>query len=130
MQLKLLVPNRVLLDQPVVKITAEAETGSFCLLPHHIDFVTSLALGILIGQTPEGSELFFAVDGGIMVKCGSQVRVSTRNAFQGSHLDDLRQAAEQQFAVMDEQERLARSAIARLEASLARQFTALTGEGG
>ncbi|NER85124.1 MAG: hypothetical protein F6K42_37600, partial [Leptolyngbya sp. SIO1D8] len=77
----------------------------------------------------QGEEIFLAVDGGILIKCGSEVLVSTRNAFRGSQLDELRQEVEQQFYAIDEQERQARTAIARMEASLARQFTALTVEG-
>jgi len=129
MRLKLLLPTHVLIDQPVVKVIAEAENGAFCLLPRHIDFLTALAPGILTFQTPEGREIFLAVDGGILVKCGPEVLISTRNAFQGSQLDALKREVEQQFHAIDEQEQRARTAIARMEASLARQFTALAAEG-
>lgn len=130
MRLKVLLPAQVLLDQPVIKVVAEAENGAFCLLPHHIDVLTSLAPGILVGYTPEDEEIFLAVAGGLLIKCGDEVLVSTRNAFRGRRLDDLRREVEQQFQVMDEQERQARSAIAKMEASLARQFTALAAEEG
>lgn len=129
MHLKLLLPTHVLIDQPVTKVIAEAENGAFCLLPHHIDFLAALVPGILTSLTPEGEEIFLAVDGGILVKCGPEVLISTRNAFRGSQLDELKQEVAQQFHSMDEQERQARTAIARMEASLARQFTALTVEG-
>jgi len=129
MRLKLLLPTHVLIDQPVVKVIAEAENGAFCLLPRHIDFLTALGPGILTFQTPEDEEIFLAVDGGILVKCGPEVLISTRNAFRGSQLDELKREVEQQFHAIDEQERRARTAIARMEASLARQFTALAAEG-
>ena len=130
MHLKLLLPTHVLINQPVTKVIAEAENGAFCLLPHHIDFLAALVPGILTFQTPEGAEIFVAIDGSILIKCGSEVLISTRNAFQGSHLDGLKREVAQQFHTLDEQERQARTAIARMEASLARQFTALTAEGG
>ena len=129
MRLKLLLPTHVLIDQPVVKVIAEAENGAFCLLPRHIDFLTALGPGILTFQTPEDEEIFLAVDGGILVKCGPEVLISTRNAFRGSQLDELKREVEQQFHAIDEQERRARTAIARMEASLARHFTALAAEG-
>ena len=129
MRLKLLLPTHVLIDQPVVKVIAEAENGAFCLLPRHIDFLTALGPGILTFQTPEDEEIFLAVDGGILVKCGPEVLISTRNAFRGSQLDELKREVEQQFHAIDEQERRARTAIARREASWARQFTALAAEG-
>ena len=129
MHLKLLLPTHVLLNQPVTKVIAEAANGAFCLLPHHIDFLTALVPGILTLQTPAGDEIFIAIDGGILVKCGPEVLISTRNAFQGSQLKALKQEVEQQFYALDEQERQARTAITRMEASLARQFTALSAEG-
>ncbi|HBE49542.1 MAG TPA: F0F1 ATP synthase subunit epsilon, partial [Cyanobacteria bacterium UBA11369] len=48
MKLKVLLPTKILLEEEVSKITAEAANGSFCLLPRHIDFVTALVPGILI----------------------------------------------------------------------------------
>lgn len=129
MHLKLLLPTQVLIDRPVTKVIAEAENGMFCLLPRHIDFLTALVPGILTFLTPEGEENFIAVDSGILIKCGTEVLISTRNAFQGSQLAVLRQEVEQQFYAIDEQERQARTAIARMETSLARQFTALVAEG-
>ena len=45
MKLKVWLPISVLLDETVTKIKAEAENGHFCLLPHHIDFVTALVPG-------------------------------------------------------------------------------------
>ena len=129
MHLKLLLSTHVLIDQPATKVIAEAENGAFCLLPHHIDFLAALVPGILTFLTPEAEEIFVAVDGGILVKCGSEVLVSTRNAFRGSQLNELKQEVIQQFRTLNEQERRARTAIARMEASLARQFTALTMEG-
>ena len=42
MRLRILLPANVLLDEAASKIVAEAPNGSFCLLPKHRDFVTSL----------------------------------------------------------------------------------------
>ncbi|MDJ0704983.1 MAG: F0F1 ATP synthase subunit epsilon [Leptolyngbyaceae cyanobacterium MO_188.B28] len=122
MHLKLLLPTEVLIDQPVSKVIAEAESGSFCLLPRHIDFLTALAPGILLFESESGEETVVAVDEGILVKCGAEVLVSTRNAVQGNDLEHLRQQVVKQFREVDEQERLTRSALAQLEASLARRF--------
>ncbi|MGB3496471.1 MAG: F0F1 ATP synthase subunit epsilon [Elainellaceae cyanobacterium] len=129
MHLKLLIPTRVLIDQPVTQVVAEAENGAFCLLPRHIDFLAALVPGILTFQTLGGDEVFVAVDYGILIKCGDEVLVSIQHAFRGSQLAELKQEVEQQFYVMDEQTRRTRTAIARIETSLARQFTVLAAEG-
>jgi F-type H+-transporting ATPase subunit epsilon len=46
MQLKILIPTKILVDCQVTKVIAEAENGHFCLLPHHVDFVAALVPGI------------------------------------------------------------------------------------
>jgi F-type H+-transporting ATPase subunit epsilon len=124
-RIKVLLPERVLLDQEAGKVIAEAEDGFFCLLPRHMDFVSALAPGLLSFTGPDGQEQFLAVDEGILVKCGQQVLVSTRSAVHGPHLGALRQAVEQQFRRLDEREQQTRHALIRLEASFVRRFVSL-----
>jgi F-type H+-transporting ATPase subunit epsilon len=129
MRLKVLLPSEVLLDAAVTKVNAEAENGAFCLLPRHIDFVAALVPGLLSFETEDGREEFVAVDEGILVKCGAQVLVSTRQAVRGPDLGSLRQAIDEQFRMVDEQEKKARAAAARLEADLVRRFLELETHG-
>jgi F-type H+-transporting ATPase subunit epsilon len=129
MRLKVLLPSEVLLDAAVTKVIAEAENGAFCLLPRHIDFVAALVPGLLSFETEDEREEFLAVDEGILVKCGVQVLVSTRQAVRGPDLGSLRQAVDEQFRIVDEQERKARAAAARLEADLVRRFLELEPHG-
>jgi len=68
MNLKVLLPTEVLIDEEVRKVTAEAENGFFCLLPRHIDFATALIPGLLSFEDSEGRETFVAVDEGVLVK--------------------------------------------------------------
>ena len=65
MRLKVLLPTRVLLDEQVKKVVAEATTGSFGMLPRHIDFVAPLAPGLLSFVDAAGEEQFVAVDQGM-----------------------------------------------------------------
>lgn len=125
MRLKLLLPTEILVDEEVLKVTADAENGSFVLLPRHIDFVTSLVPGLFSFVSVEGSEEFLAVDEGLLVKCGPEVLVSTRNAARGPDLGSLKETIERQFRSLTEHEKLARSAFARLEADLVRRFVEL-----
>jgi F-type H+-transporting ATPase subunit epsilon len=125
MRLKLLLPTHVLVDREVAKVVAEAENGAFCLLPRHIDFVAALTPGLLAFTTEDNQEEFAAVDGGVLVKCGPEVLISTRNAVLGHDLGTLRKAIARQFHVLDEQEQLTRSALARLEADFVRRFIEL-----
>lgn len=122
MKLTVLLPTGVLVDQEVTKVTAEAENGSFCLLPRHIDFLAALVPGLLSFENGTGDEEFLAVDEGILVKCGPDVMVSTRNAVRGVPLGQLRQAVKERFHSLDERERQAREVLAKLEADLVVRF--------
>ena len=122
MRLRVLLPTDILVDETVKKVVAEAENGSFCLLPRHIDFVAALVPGLLAFQTDEDQEVILAVDEGILVKCGDEVFVSTRHAVRGPDLGQLRAAVEERFKVLDDRERTARSAVSRIEASFVRRF--------
>ena len=122
MRLVVLIPTEVVLDETVQKIVAEAEDGWFCLEPRHIDFVTALAPGVLNFVTEQGHEAYLAVDEGTLVKCGAKVLVSTSRAVRGDDLATLESTVAREFRVLDEAERAARSALARLEAGIVRRF--------
>lgn len=125
MKFKVLTPIKVLIDRPVSKVIAEAENGHFCLLSNHVDFVAALVPGILSFTTEAGKEVFVAIDEGILVKCGREVLVSTRNAVEGEDLANLKQTVIEQFQVLDEQEKLTRSALAKFEVTMMRRFREL-----
>ncbi len=126
MRLTIHLPDRILIDSQVSKVIAESATGSFCLLPRHIDHVALLVPGILSYEKvdPPGEE-FLAVDEGLLVKCGSDVRVSTRNAVLSKDLGSLKQTVEDEFLELDEQERRTRSIITKLETDFVRSILGL-----
>ncbi|MBM4235844.1 MAG: F0F1 ATP synthase subunit epsilon [Firmicutes bacterium] len=128
MKLKVLLPAKVLLDEEVEKVTAEAENGFFTLLPRHVDFVAALVPGIFSYQTTGGAEYFLAIDEGVLVKQGEQVFVSTARAMSGDNLDQLQDTVEIELKVLSENEKKARTVMSRLEADTLRRFTRMGGE--
>lgn len=122
MKLKVLLPTEVLVDEEVVKVIAEADNGSFCLLPRHVDFVTAIVPGIFSFVTPDLVEQFYAVDEGILIKCSQEVMLSIRNAVRGPDLGALKKTVEKQFVELEDREKMSRSALARLEAGFIRRF--------
>jgi F-type H+-transporting ATPase subunit epsilon len=128
MNLKVFLPTEVLIDQEVTKVTAEAQDGSFGLLPRHIDFVAALVPGILSFESG-GAEEFLAVDEGILVKCASDVMVSTRRAVHSKNLGEVRQVVENEFRNLSERERKTRSILAKLEADFAKRFLKIKEQG-
>ena len=125
MKLKILLPSEVLLEETVSKVSAEAGNGCFTLLPRHIDFVTSLVPSIFTYATEAGEERFLAVDGGILVKRGDEVFLSTTRAVPGPRMEDLRELVERELKVLAESEKKARTVMARLETDTLRRFTEL-----
>ena len=125
MRLKIILPTRMLLDAGVRKIVAEAGNGSFGVLPRHIDFVAALRPGLLSFLDTDEHEQFVGHDEGIFVKQGRQVLVSVRRAVQGESLATLRELVRSEMMALHGQEQKARSALARLEAGIVRQFIEL-----
>ena len=125
MNCKILLPSEVFLNKEVSKVVAEADNGRFCLLPQHIDFVASLVPGVLIIVGTDGQEEFYAIDQGVLTKMGANVMVSTRNALRIPDLGQLKGIVEERFKTLDDKEKAARTAAARLEADLVRRFMEL-----
>ncbi len=124
MKLKILLPAEVFLAEEVSKVVAEAENGFFCLLPQHVDYTASLVPGVFSYQA-EDREHYLAVDVGTLVKKGSDILVSVRNAARSDELGTLREIVVKQFEEIDERERKTRSSAAKLELDLIRRFMEL-----
>jgi len=125
MRLRVFLPTGVLIDCAVTKVVAEAENGSFCLLPRHADFVAALAPGIMSFTLEDGTEQFAATDEGVLVKHAGEVSVSVRDAVRGTDLGYLRMMIHESFEALDDREKRARGALARLEADFVRRFIEL-----
>jgi F-type H+-transporting ATPase subunit epsilon len=126
--LKVLLPAEIFLSEAVTKIVAEAENGFFCLLPQHADFTAALVPGIF-SFTAGNNETHLAVDGGALLKRGQEVLISTRNAVRSPELGTLKAVVVKQFEEIDEREKKARSAAAKLEVDLLRRFMELKDHG-
>lgn len=128
MKLKILLPAKVLLEEEVEKITAEAENGFFTILPRHVDFVSALVPSIFTYVASGGSEQYLALDEGILVKQGDFLYVSAARAVQGESLEALQETVESELKVLGESEKKSRAVMSRLEADTLRRFTRLGGE--
>jgi F-type H+-transporting ATPase subunit epsilon len=128
MKLKILLPAEIFLTEEVTKVVAEAENGFFCLLPQHVDFTAALVPGVFSFATRD-KEHYLAIDGGTIIKQGSDVFVSTRNAVMGPELGTIKEVVVRQFEEIDEREKKARSAAAKLEIDLLRRFMELREHG-
>ncbi|MGM0932546.1 MAG: F0F1 ATP synthase subunit epsilon [Bacteroidota bacterium] len=116
MTVKILLPFKIFDKvRNVKRVVAETGEGSFGLLPQRLDCVAALIPGIFIYETEAEGVRYLAIDEGILVKAGSEVLVSVRNAIGGPDLGKLRESVEKDFMDLDENERKARSVMAKLE---------------
>lgn len=123
MNLRILLPFGVFAQSPgVTRVVAEGREGSFGLLPRRLDCVAALAPGILTFESEAEGEVFVAIDEGVLVKTGLDVRVSVRNAIGGADLGQLREAVEREFKSVNEQEQGVRAVMARMETGFIRRL--------
>lgn len=129
MSLKVLLPFRTFVEETGVRrIVAETRAGAMGLLPRRRDCIAVLPPGILIFESEARGEVYVAVDQGVLVKTGPEVRVSVRRAIMGTQLVQLRDAVEEAFLTLDEQERSAHLAMAKLESGFLRRFASFRDE--
>jgi F-type H+-transporting ATPase subunit epsilon len=126
MNLKILLPFQVFAEKTgVSRIVAETREGAFGVLPRRLDCVAALVPGILIYERAAEGEVYVAVDEGVLIKAGPDVRVSVRNAFSGTDLGELREAVEREFLHLDERALSVRSVLAKMESDLIRRMASL-----
>ena len=126
MHLQILLPFEIFADKTGIKnIVVETQSGSFGLLPQRLDCVGALEPGILSYITETDEVIYIAIDAGILVKAGTEVSVSVRQAKGGLELDQLYEAVKEDFWNKDEHEREIRASLAKLESGFVRRMTGL-----
>lgn len=126
MQLEVLLPSKVFArHESVVSIVLETPQGAYGLLPNRLDCVAIVEPGILTYTLAGAEPAYIAVDEGVLVKVGKQVRVSVRNAHADADLEQLKLTVKNEFLKLSEQERQVRAVLARLESGFMRGFNDL-----
>lgn len=123
MNLKILLPFAVFTEKTgITRIVAETDAGSFGFLPNRLDCVAALVPGIFVFETEGEGETYLAVDEGILIKTGTDVLVSVRNAIKGADLAALREVVHKEFLNIGIQEQSVRQAMAKMESGFIRRF--------
>jgi len=107
----------------VLYVRAEDSTGAFGIQPGHADFLTALAVSVLIWRDAAGVEHYAAVRGGVLrVRGGSIVEVATREAVLGEDLGQLRDVVLAEMSRNAETERAARLGALGLQQAVIQQI--------
>lgn len=123
MQLKIFMPFAAFVEiSGVLSMVAETTHGALGILPHRLDCVAMLSSGIFSYTRATDSEMYIAMDEGVLVKVGSNVLVSTRRAVDGRSLENLHKLVEEEFRVQNEQEKSSHATMLKLETGFLRRF--------
>ena len=124
MNLKVFLPFRILLDVGgVSRIVAETNHGFVGFWPNRLDCVAPLVQGILKFEVGNAGERYVALDQGILVKTGLDVRISTRNAVSEGNLGELEELVESNLKTITESEVSSRSLLAKMESEIIHKTT-------
>lgn len=116
------LPLQVLYQGRASRLRGEGRAGGFGLLPNHADFVTELVPSVLTLIAEDGAERFFGIDEGMLVKRDHDVSVIVRRGVVGDDLVTLHEQVRAAFVEIEDEERVARAALSRLEADMVRRL--------
>jgi F-type H+-transporting ATPase subunit epsilon len=124
MRLEVTTPAAIIVSTDNVRhVRAEDSTGAFGIQPGHADFLTALAISVLIWRDGAGLERYAAVRGGVLrVRGGTVVEVATREAVVGDDLANLREVVLAQMSEHAESERAARLGALGLQHAVIQQI--------
>lgn len=89
LNLKIITPERVVLEQAVDEVSARAIDGELSILPNHQPLITALAIDVLRYKV-QGEENIAAVIGGLMEVGENQVTVLSDVAELDTEIDEAR----------------------------------------
>jgi F-type H+-transporting ATPase subunit epsilon len=117
-------PFEVLADESgALALRAEDESGSFGILPGHVDFLTVLPASVVRWRRGDGTMRYCALRGGVLtVSGGNHVSIACRRGAVGDDLSLLAAEVTALQALDDDAERRARTAQTRMHARAVRQL--------
>ena len=123
MTLKIQLPFKIFVEaKNVSSIIIETKEGSYGMLPQRLDCVAALVPGIFTYEIESESPKYIAVDEGVMIKAGTHILVSVRNAIGGTDLGKLSDMLKKEFNKQDEDKIQVRTVMAKLEGGFIYSF--------
>jgi F-type H+-transporting ATPase subunit epsilon len=123
-RLRIITPLSVVVDEDgLLALRAEDASGSFGILPHHADFLTSLAISVVGWTSGDGTQRYCAARHGLLsVAAGQDIAIATREAVVGDDLATLDRTVLALFRADSETERMQRVESTRLQLNAIRQI--------
>ncbi|MDE2255520.1 MAG: F0F1 ATP synthase subunit epsilon [Betaproteobacteria bacterium] len=124
MRLRIVTPLAVVVDDDDVSaLQAEDASGSFGILPHHADFLTSLSVSVVSWRRGEAGARFCAVRHGVLtVTGGHDIAIATREAVVADDLGTLDASVLERFRAELDTQRTEHVESTRLQLQAIRQI--------
>jgi F-type H+-transporting ATPase subunit epsilon len=119
LNLKIITPNKVLVDEQVNAVFSKNVDGEFGILPGHISYMTALGIGVSEFRKDTGSE-YVSVIGGMLQVTDNNVIILTDKAELGQEIDIARANAAKERAEARLREVKPETDIDRAQIALAR----------
>ena len=122
--LKVVTPERVVLEQTVDSVTVMTQTGEITVLPHHMPLVTALMPGEMRVKSG-GQEWYLAVSTGFLeVKSGNEIIVLAETAERSEELDlaKIEEMKNKARALLATERRLSQDELSAAAAMLEREL--------
>ncbi|MCG7600886.1 F0F1 ATP synthase subunit epsilon [Halomonas sp. McH1-25] len=116
-------PQQILVDRDdIVALRAEDASGSFGLLPGHVDCLTVLTPTVVRWRCQAGRLGYCAINSGVLSLVGHELRIACREGVTGDDLDALEARVHQAREYQQDNVRQARVEHLRLHTQAVRQL--------
>ncbi|MFP4431619.1 MAG: hypothetical protein ACOCW6_03805 [Spirochaetota bacterium] len=127
MTVDVFAPNRGHHFDEIVALDVDTVEGRYGILERHIDTAMALDAGLLHMRDRAQQEHYVGLDGGILVKVGSGVRICTARVIVGQELGVIEEGLQEQQDEGERKDEHQLRAFARLELQLSRSITGAEG---
>ncbi|MDR2696627.1 MAG: F0F1 ATP synthase subunit epsilon [Deltaproteobacteria bacterium] len=124
LQLEVVTPDKQVVSQAVDYVSAPGVEGEFGVLPHHVNLLSALAIGVLRFNA-DGKNRHVFISGGFADVSANKVTVLAEAAELAEDIDQTRAQAARERAENRLAEKAEKVDLTRAEASLRRAVTRL-----
>jgi F-type H+-transporting ATPase subunit epsilon len=124
MKLKIVTPERIVVEDEVEAVSCMTTDGSIGILPHHVPLVTPLVIGVM-SYVKNGQKLPLAVMGGLLKTDGKTVTILSDAAELSNEIDLVRAQQAKARAEAELHTRIDRAEIVHAQQALARAMVRL-----
>ncbi|MDR2077443.1 MAG: hypothetical protein LBP39_00580 [Rickettsiales bacterium] len=119
LNLRVYIPQKLFLEEKIVKMHISGEEGNYTILPRHIDYLSSFSRSTMDFEKLDGEKIYLWLNQGILVKCGREIQISAFSAINGGNskpnLKKLMEHSQKNFKNLVESSRKFKTTLRNIE---------------